>query len=69
MAIKQQLSAVGLYLAIIMILYGQKEVLNEETYKANKDLLEAEKREKKINFGPREDQTTYTFEASKKKAK
>ncbi len=67
MAIKQQLSAVGLYLAIIMILYGQKEVLNEETYKANKDVLEAEKRDKKINFGPRDDQTTYTFEPSKKK--
>jgi hypothetical protein len=67
MAIKQQLSAVGLYLALIMILYGQKEVLNKETYEANKDILEADKRDKKENFGPRADQTTYTFEPSKKK--
>ena len=43
MAIKQQLSAVGLYLAIILICYGQKNVLNEETYKANKAYLEEKK--------------------------
>ena len=47
MAIKQQLSAVGLYLAIILICYGQ--VLNEETYKANKGFLEEKKRDKKVN--------------------
>ena len=67
MAIKQQLSAVGLYLAFIMILYGQKEVLNKETYEANKDILEAEKLDKKVNYGPRDDQITYDFVASKKK--
>ena len=49
MAIKQQLSAVGLYLAIILICYGQKNVLNEETYKANKGFLEEKKRDKKVN--------------------
>ena len=42
MAMRQQLSAVGLYLALILILYGQKEVLNEDTYKANKTFLEEE---------------------------
>lgn len=49
MAIKQQLSAVGLYLALILICYGQKNVLNEETYKANKGFLEEKKRDKKVN--------------------
>ena len=63
MAIKQQLSALGLYLAAILILYGQKEVLNEETYKANKDDLEAEKRDDKLNITP----DAWTFVPSKKK--
>ena len=63
MAIKQQLSALGLYLAAILILYGQKEVLNEETYKANKDQLEAEKRDDKLNITP----DSWTFVPSKKK--
>ena len=49
MAIKQQLSAVGLYLAIILLCYGQKQVLNEETYKANKAFLEEKKRDKKVD--------------------
>ena len=52
MAIKQQLSAVGLYLALILICYGQKNVLNEETYKANKGFLEEKKRDKKVNTKP-----------------
>ena len=63
MAIKQQLSALGLYLAAILILYGQKEVLNEETYKANKKELEAEKRDDKLNIKPE----NWTFVPSKKK--
>lgn len=49
MAIRQQLSAVGLYLAIILLLYGQKEVLNKETYDANKAFLEEKKRDTKTN--------------------
>ena len=63
MAIKQQLSALGLYLAAILILYGQKEVLNEDTYKANKDILEHEKRDDKLNITP----DNWTFVPSKKK--
>ena len=63
MAIKQQLSAVGLYLAIVLLLYGQKEVLNEETYKDNKDILEAEKRDDKINMTIND----FKFTASQKK--
>ena len=63
MAIKQQLSALGLYLAAILILYGQKEVLNEETYKANKDVLEQDKRDDKLNITP----DSWTFVPSKKK--
>ena len=63
MAIKQQLSALGLYLAAILILYGQKEVLNEETYKANKEQLEAEKRDDKLDIKP----DAWTFVPSKKK--
>lgn len=62
MAIKQQLSAVGLYLALILICYGQKNVLNEETYKANKGFLEAKKRDKKENTKPAD----WTFVPSKK---
>lgn len=50
MAMKQQLSAVGLYLAIILLLYGQKEIFSKETYEANKDILEAAKRDDKINL-------------------
>ena len=49
MAIRQQLSAVGLYLAIILLLYGQKLVLNKETYEANKAFLEEKKRDTKVN--------------------
>lgn len=63
MAMKQQFSAVGLYLAIILILYGQKEVLNEDTYKANKAYLEEKKRDKKVNTKPEE----WAFTASTKK--
>ena len=62
MAIKQQLSAVGLYLALILICYGQKNVLNEETYKANKGVLEAKKRDKKENTKPAD----WAFTPSKK---
>ena len=62
MAIKQQLSAVGLYLAIILICYGQKNVLNEETYKANKGFLEEKKRDKKVNTKPAD----WVFTPSKK---
>ena len=65
MAMKQQLSAVGLYLAIILILYGQKEIFNEETYKANKDILEFEKRDDKVNLKLDD----FVFAPSKKKAK
>ena len=65
MAMKQQLSAVGLYLAIILILYGQKEIFNEETYKANKDILEFEKRDDKVNLTLAD----FAFAPSKKKAK
>ena len=65
MAIKQQLSALGLYLAAILILYGQKEVLNEETYKANKPILEHEKRDDKVNIKP----DTWKFIPSKKKGR
>ena len=50
MAMKQQLSAVGLYLAVILLLYGQKEIFSKETYEANKEVLEAEKRDKKVNL-------------------
>ena len=50
MAIKQQLSAVGLYLAVILLLYGQKEIFSKETYEANKDILEVAKRDKKVNL-------------------
>ena len=50
MAMKQQLSAVGLYLAIILVLYGQKEIFSKETYEANKEILEAEKRDDKRNL-------------------
>ena len=50
MALKQQAMAVGLYLAIIMFCYGQKNVLNKETYEANKVELEAKKRDKKRNI-------------------
>ena len=50
MAMKQQLSAVGLYLAIILVLYGQKEIFSKETYEANKEILEAEKRDDKVNL-------------------
>lgn len=63
MAMRQQFSAVGLYLAIILILYGQKEVLNEDTYKANKAYLEEKKRDKKVNTKPEE----WAFTASTKK--
>ena len=62
MAIKQQLSAVGLYLALILICYGQKNVLNEETYKANKGFLEEKKRDKKVNTKPAD----WVFTPSKK---
>ena len=62
MAIKQQLSAVGLYLALILICYGQKNVLNEETYKANKGFLEEKKRDKKVNTKPAD----WAFTPSKK---
>ena len=65
MAMRQQLSAVGLYLAIILILYGQKEVLNEDTYKANKAFLEEKKRDKKQNT--QVDQ--WSFTPSQKKSK
>ena len=50
MALKQQAMAVGLYLAIIMFCYGQKNVLNKETYEANKAELEAKKRKPKQNI-------------------
>ena len=50
MALKQQSMAVGLYLAIIMFCYGQKNVLNKETYEANKKELEAAKRDPKVNL-------------------
>ena len=50
MALKQQAMAVGLYLAIIMFCYGQKNVLNKETYEANKKELEADKRDPKQNI-------------------
>ena len=50
MAIKQQAMAVGLYLALIMFCYGQKNVLNKETYEANKGELEAAKRDPKTNI-------------------
>ena len=50
MALKQQAMAVGLYLAIIMFCYGQKNVLNKETYEANKAELEAKKRDPKVNI-------------------
>ena len=50
MALKQQAMAVGLYLAIIMFCYGQKNVLNKETYEANKAELEAKKRDVKLNI-------------------
>ena len=50
MALKQQAMAVGLYLAIIMCCYGQKNVLNKETYEANKAELEAKKRDPKQNI-------------------
>ena len=50
MALKQQAMAVGLYLAIIMFCYGQKNVLNKETYEANKAELEAKKRDPKVNM-------------------
>ena len=62
MAIKQQLSAVGLYLALILICYGQKNVLYEETYKANKGFLEEKKRDKKVNTKPAD----WAFVPSKK---
>ena len=50
MAMKNQFSAVGLYLAIILLLYGQKEIFSKETYEANKAILEAEKRDDKQNL-------------------
>ena len=50
MALKQQAMAVGLYLALIMFCYGQKNVLNKETYDANKKNLEVKKRDKKLNI-------------------
>lgn len=50
MALRQQAMAVGLYLAIIMFCYGQKNVLNKETYEANKAELEAKKRDRKVNI-------------------
>ena len=65
MAIKQQLSAVGLYLAIILLLYGQKEIFPKETYEANKERLEEKKRDKKINLKIGD----FNFVAAKKKAK
>ena len=66
MAIKQQLSAVGLYLALILVLYGQKEIFSEETYDANKAELEAEKRDNKVNMKLG---TNFQFAPAKKKAK
>ena len=63
MALKQQLSALGLYLAAILILYGQKQCLNEETYKANEDELKHDKRDDKLNITP----DSWTFVPSKKK--
>ena len=50
MALKQQAMAVGLYLALIMFCYGKKNVLNKETYEANKGHLEEKKRAKKQNI-------------------
>ena len=50
MALKQQAMAVGLYLAIIMFCYGQKNVLNKDTYEANKKELESDKRDPKVNI-------------------
>ena len=64
MAIKQQLSAVGLYLAIVLLLYGQKEIFNKETYDANKDVLEQKKRDDKVNMKL----VDFTFVASEKKS-
>ena len=63
MAMKQQLSAVGLYLAVILLLYGQKEIFSKETYEANKEILEAEKRDKKVNLKLGD----FTFVAAEKK--
>lgn len=63
MAMKQQLSAVGLYLAVILLLYGQKEIFSKETYEANKEILEAEKRDKKLNLKLAD----FTFQPAKKK--
>ena len=65
MAMKQQLSAVGLYLAIILLLYGQKEIFPKETYEENKAQLETKKRDKKINLKIGD----FTFVAAKKKGK
>ena len=50
MALKQQAMAVGLYLALVMFCYGKKNVLNKETYEANKAILEHKKRKKKANI-------------------
>jgi len=50
MALKQQAMAVGLYLALIMFCYGKKNVLNKETYEANKASIQEKKRDKKINI-------------------
>ena len=65
MAIKQQLSAVGLYLAIVLLLYGQKEIFSKETYEANKAILEADKRDDKENLKIDD----FEFVAAKKKGK
>ena len=64
MALKQQLSALGLYLAAILILYGQKQCLNEETYKANEEVLKHDKRDDKLNIKPED----WKFAPSKKKS-
>ena len=47
MAMQNKVMSVGLYLAAIFLLYGRTEVFPTNLYKANKNVLEADKRKPK----------------------
>ena len=47
MAMQNKVMSVGLYLAAIFLLYGRTEVFPVNVYKANKNVLEADKRKPK----------------------
>ena len=47
MGMQQKLTALGIYIAVILVLYGQTLVLPKSVYKDVEELLKAEKRDPK----------------------